>query len=186
MVTGACFSTQRMDEAAVSRFGFYANFRDGAGSAIDDEAGLARRCGRRAKGWTKGWNSPDTVWRSRELGQLQRFREDCQISAIRNLIGNWHVSDLHSVALRALAQPQAGVAGTSFVRGRQPCVRGAASLGDHRRKFDEILQDDAGAAFRASLASKLGKRRTAGSFSVSKSVSIRGPIHQRASYAMEQ
>ena len=80
----------------------FIDFRDGTGSAINNEAELAK--GGEERREDQRLDSPDLL-AIKGLGQFQRFEA---ASAIRSLIENWHVSDFHISAART--SPDAGVA----------------------------------------------------------------------------
>jgi predicted ATPase len=109
----------------------FIDFRDGAGSAINNEAELAK--GGEEKREDQELDSPD-ILAIKGLGQFQRFEA---ASAIRNLIENWHVSDFHISAARAT--PEAGVAEHLSTEGENLPLVAQFLYETNQDVFDEIL-----------------------------------------------
>ncbi len=109
----------------------FIDFRDGAGSAITNEAELAED-GKEDREEQR-LDSPD-ILAIKGLGQFQRFKA---ASAIRNLIENWHVSDFHISAARI--SPEAGVAEHLSTEGENLALVAQFLYENHREKFNSIL-----------------------------------------------
>jgi len=109
----------------------FIDFHDGAGSAINNEAELAK--GGQEQREDQRLDSPD-ILAIKGLGQFQRFEA---ASAIRNLIENWHVSDFHISAARA--SPEAGVAEHLSTEGENLPLVTQFLYENHRDKFNAIL-----------------------------------------------
>ncbi len=109
----------------------FIDFRDGTGSAINNEAELAK--GGEERREEQSLDSRD-ILAIKGLGQFQRFEA---ASVIRNLIENWHVSDFHINAARA--SPDAGVAEHLSSEGENLPLVAQFLFENHRKIFDEIL-----------------------------------------------
>jgi predicted ATPase len=109
----------------------FIDFRDGAGSAINNEPELAK--GGEERREDQRLDSRD-ILAIKGLGQFQRFEA---ASAIRNLIENWHVSDFHISAARTT--PDAGVAEHLSGEGENLPLVAQFLYENHRKIFDEIL-----------------------------------------------
>lgn len=109
----------------------FIDFQDGAGSAINNEAELAK--GGEEQREDQRLDSPD-ILAIKGLGQFQRFEA---ASAIRNLIENWHVSDFHISAART--SPDAGVAEHLSTEGENLPLVAQFLYENHRPIFDKIL-----------------------------------------------
>ena len=109
----------------------FIDFRDGAGSAINNEPELAK--GGEEQREDQRLDSRD-ILAIKGLGQFQRFEA---ASAIRNLIENWHVSDFHISAARTT--PDAGVAEHLSSEGENLPLVAQFLYENHRQIFDEIL-----------------------------------------------
>jgi len=109
----------------------FIDFQDGAGSAINNEAELAKGGDERRE--DQRLDSPD-ILAIKGLGQFQRFEA---ASAIRSLIENWHVSDFHISAARV--SPDAGVAEHLSTEGENLPLVAQYLFDNHRSVFNEIL-----------------------------------------------
>jgi predicted ATPase len=109
----------------------FIEFQDGAGSAINNEAELAK--GGAETREDQRLDSPD-ILAIKGLGQFQRFEA---ASAIRSLIENWHVSDFHISAARV--SPDAGVAEHLSSEGENLPLVAQYLYEKHRNIFDVIL-----------------------------------------------
>ena len=109
----------------------FIDFRDGAGSAINNEPELAK--GGEEQREDQRLNSRD-ILAIKGIGQFQRFEA---ASAIRNLIENWHVSDFHISAARTT--PDAGVSEHLSSEGENLPLVAQFLYENHRQIFDEIL-----------------------------------------------
>jgi predicted ATPase len=109
----------------------FIDFRDGAGSAINNELELAK--GGEERREDQRLDSRD-ILAIKGLGQFQRFEA---ASAIRNLIENWHVSDFHISAART--SPDAGVAEHLSSEGENLPLVAQFLFENHRATFDKIL-----------------------------------------------
>ena len=110
----------------------FINFQNGAGSAINNEAELAK--GGQEKREDQRLDSPD-ILAIKGLGQFQRFEA---ANAIRNLIENWHVSDFHINAGRN--SPDAGVAEHLSTEGENLPLVTQYLYENYKESFDEILR----------------------------------------------
>lgn len=110
----------------------FIDFHDGAGSAINNEAELAK--GGEEKREDQELDSPD-ILAIKGLGQFQKFEA---ASAIRSLIENWHVSDFHISAARTT--PDAGVADHLSTEGENLPLVTQFLFETHRDVFDRILE----------------------------------------------
>jgi predicted ATPase len=109
----------------------FIDFQDGAGSAISNEAELAKGGDERRE--DQRLDSPD-ILAIKGLGQFQRFEA---ASAIRSLIENWHVSDFHISAARV--SPDAAFAEHLSTEGENLPLVAQYIFENHPKAFDEIL-----------------------------------------------
>lgn len=110
----------------------FIDFKNGAGSAIKNEAELAK--GGEEQREEQRLDSAD-ILAIKGLGQFRRFEA---ASAIRNLIENWHVSYFHISAARASAE--VGVAEHLSTEGENLPLVAQFLFENYREKFDEILR----------------------------------------------
>ena len=124
------------EQLSYTRFGGgkpyrFIDFKDGAGSAISNEAELAKGAEERRE--NQRLDSRD-ILAIKGLGQFQRFEA---ASAIRYLIENWHVSDFHISAARTT--PDAAVAEHLSSEGDNLPLVTQFLYENHRNVFDDIL-----------------------------------------------
>lgn len=110
----------------------FIRFRNGAGSAIRNEADIER--GEEEEREEQRLDSPD-ILAIKGLGQFQRFEA---ANAFRNLIENWHVSDFHISAARG--SQDAGYAEHLSPQGENLPLVTQYLFENHREEFDKVLK----------------------------------------------
>jgi predicted ATPase len=111
----------------------FLRFRDGVGTAIENEAGIWRNESP-TRSAEQRLDSPD-ILAIKGLGQFQRFEA---ASAFRNLIENWHVSDFHISSART--SQDAGFAEHLSTQGENLPLVTQYLYESHRSVFDAILK----------------------------------------------